>query len=648
MGAQLFNIGLTGLNVAQAALVTTGHNITNASTAGYTRQQVIIGTNDAQYSGVGYFGQGARVETVRRIYSEFMNAQVLEAQTQVSEYTVYADRIGALDDLLADSDAGMSSAMTAFFDAVQSLSSSPTSLASRQAVISAAQAMTARFNALDQQIEQIRSGLNSEISGAVDQINQLSTQIAKLNEQISVAQSISGPNRLANDMLDARDRLIGELNDIVRVTKLEQSDGSINIFIGNGQPLVVGASSFSLAAEPSIEDPSRMEVTYTAPGGAVLRLQESTLTGGTLGGLLAFRRETLDEAQNALGRVAIGLAEQFNDQHALGQDLNGALGTQFFGSISGTALAASTNDTVANAAVNVTITDSSQLTTSDYRLSFDGTNYTLVRLSDNQSWTAATLGGLPPAGSPQGFSLDSGATTLAAGDSFLIQPTRKGASSIQTVLTDPRMIAVAQPISTSTPLTNTGTGAISAGTVTSTTGLPLGGPITLTFDAATNTFVVTGGPGGTLAYDPSTESAGKSFTFAGQGGFTFELSGVPRNGDTFTIQANASGSGDNRNILALASLQSDTATMANGTTGFQGAYAQMVSAVGSKAREVNANLDAQTVVLERVTESQQSLSGVNLDEEAANLLRYQQAYLACGRMIDIASKLFDTVLQLGN
>jgi flagellar hook-associated protein 1 FlgK len=646
MGTQLYNIGITGLNAAQAGLITTGHNISNASTPGFSRQQVILGTNDPQLTGSGFLGQGARVETVRRVYSQFLTAQVMEAQTQNAEYASYADQISALDNLLADQEAGLSPAMSDFFDAVQSVSSSPTSLASRQSVISSAQAMTTRFNSLGQRLDQVSASLNGQISGAVTEINQLVAQIATYNDQIAVAESTTGSTRLANDTLDARDKLITQLNEVVRVTQLAQSDGSINLFIGNGQPLVVGGSSFNLTATPSLEDPSRTQVTYTAPGGAVLRLQEDTITGGKLGGLLAFRRDTLDNAQNALGRVAIGFAEQFNAQHKLGQDLNGAAGTNFFNVLAGKALPSALNSTVAAAQVNVTISNSSDLTTSDYRLSYDGTTYTLTRQSDNVSWSAATLGGLPPAGSPQGFTLDSGATTLAAGDTFLIQPTRSGSIDLRTVLTDPRMLAMAMPVATSATLSNTGTGAISAGTVTSTTGLPLAGNITLTFDATNNVFNVTGGPGGTLAFNPSTDSGGVSYTLAGQGGFTFQMSGTPRNGDTFVIKANASGQGDNRNLLALAALQ-DKKTLAGGATGFQGAYAQMVAEVGAKAREVKVNQTAQGVLLSRVTESQQSLSGVNLDEEAANLLRYQQAYQAAGKMIELASRLFDTLLNIG-
>lgn len=290
MGTQLYNIGITGLNAAKAGLITAGHNISNAATPGFTRQQVVLGTNDPQLTGSGFLGQGARIETVRRIYSQFLTAQVMEAKTQSAEYGAYADQIAALDNLLADPEAGLSPAMSDFFDALQSVSASPTSLASRQSAISAAQSMTARFNALDTRLEQIRTGLNGEITGSVELINQLVTQIAQYNEQIAVAESTTGPTRLANDMLDARERLITELNELVRVTQLQQSDGSINLFIGNGQPLVVGGSSFTLAASTSLEDASRIEVSYTAPGGAVLRLQEDTINGGKLGGLLAFRR----------------------------------------------------------------------------------------------------------------------------------------------------------------------------------------------------------------------------------------------------------------------------------------------------------------------------------------------------------------------
>lgn len=646
MGTQLYNIGITGLNAAQAALITTGHNISNAATPGFSRQQVILGTNDAQLTGAGFFGQGARVETVRRIYDQFLTAQVMEAQTQGAEYSVYADQIGALDNLLADSQAGLSPTMSDFFSALQNVSSSPTSLASRQAAISSAQSMTARFNALDMRLDQIREGINGEISGTVAQINELASQVARYNDKLVVAQSTTGSNRLANDMLDARDTMITQLNELVRVTQLQQSDGSINLFIGNGQPIVVGGNAFNLTAASSLEEIRRTEVTYTAPGGATLRMQEDSISGGKLGGLLAFRRDTLDEAQNALGRIAIGMTERFNAQHLLGQDLNGALGTAFFNTLSGNALPASTNSTVAAAQVNVTIDNSTHLTTSDYRLTYDGVAYTLSRLADGQSWSAATLGALPPSGSPQGFTLDSGATTLAAGDSFLIQPTRNGAADIRTLLKDPRMLAVAMPVSTAAALTNSGSASISSGEVSSTTGLPLAADITLTFDAVNNRFNVTGGPGGTLAYDPNTDSAGRSYTFAGQGGFTFEMSGLPRNGDTFVVKINSGGQGDNRNLLALTALQ-DEKTLAGGTTGFQGAYAQMVATVGSQAREVKVNQSAQSILLARVTESQQSVSGVNLDEEAANLLRYQQAYQASGKIIEMASRLFDTLLALG-
>lgn len=654
MGTQLYNIGITGLNAANAGLITTGHNISNAATPGYSRQQVVYGVNTPQLTGSGFLGQGVRVETVQRVYSQFLSAQVLEAQTQSAEYQAYATELSGLDNMLADTTAGLSPALTQFFSAVQSLSSAPASLASRQSVISAAEALSARFNTLDQRMQQMRQGLNTQIAGSVSEINTLAAKVADLNERIVTLQASTGELRQANDLLDERDRLIGEINKQVRVTQLPQDNGTINLFVGSGQPIVVGGKSFDLNVVPSQDDPARMEVGYTAPDGTQLRMRQDSLTGGTLGGLLSYRTEVLDVAQNSLGRVAIALATDVNSQHALGQDLNGNMGVQFFSFDTPEAIAATTNDAAVGATVTVTLTDVSELTASDYRLSFDGTNYTLRRLSDDTVWTDTTLTGLPPSGAGQGFTLSESAilpaTGMAAGDSFLIRPTRTGAGTLDTVVSDPRLLAVAGPMRSVATATNTGTGKISAGEVSSTTGLPLAaspaGDITLSFDAATNTFTVTGGSGGSLAYDPSTESAGKTFTFANEGGYTFTLSGVPQDGDSFVIQRNAAGSGDNRNIVSLAALQNST-PIDGGLTGYMGSYAQLVSDVGAKGREVQVNLSAQEILVERVEESMQSISGVNLDEEAANLLRYQQAYQASAKMIELASKLFDTLLTMG-
>ncbi|MBP9655311.1 MAG: flagellar hook-associated protein FlgK, partial [Rhodocyclaceae bacterium] len=407
---------------------------------------------------------------------------------------------------------------------------------------------------------------------------------------------------------------------------------------------------YGLATMQSGEDASRMTVGITLASGGTAALPEAMLSGGTLGGLLAFRRESLDTAQNALGRIALGLAETFNAQHRLGQDLTGALGGNFFTAPVPQVLTpnnpANPAPITAPGTVSVAVGSASALTASDYRLTYNGGgNYTLLRLSDNT--TLVNNAALPA-------TVDGLAISVAGepgnGASFLIQPTRAAAHDIAVALTDARSIAAAAPIRTAASNGNSGTGAISAGSVTSTTGLPLaaspGGDITLTFDSSLNQFTVTGGPGGTLAYNPAAEGTGKTFSFPTVGGFTFTVAGAPGDGDVFTISANSAGVADNRNALLLAGLQTGK-TLAGGTASYQSAYAQIVSDVGNKTREIQVTATAQESVVKQAEEAQQSLSGVNLDEEAANLLRYQQAYQASGKMIEIADKLFNTLLELG-
>ncbi|MBL8471678.1 MAG: flagellar hook-associated protein FlgK [Rhodocyclaceae bacterium] len=649
----LTSIGISGLNAAQIGLSTTGHNITNASTPGFSRQQILQGTQNPQFTGSGFVGQGTHVATVTRAYSQYLVAQLQNAETRSNELTAYGTQIKQLDDLLADPLAGLSPALQDFYNGLQSVANDPTSVPARQSAISSAQSLAGRFNALDDRINEIRAGINSQIASSVTSINGSAGAIAELNQRIALAQAAG--NQPANDLFDRRDELIRDLNGQLRVTTLQQDDGAINVFVGNGQPLVVGNSAFNLAATPSPDDASRTEVSYLAPGGASLRLREDTLTGGTLGGLLSFRSQTLDMAQNALGRVAVGLTDAINGQQALGQDLTGALGGNFFAPPAAQALPGAANNATAAATLSVTLTNPAELTTSDYQLSFDGSNYTLLRLADNQAWSAPSLANLPPAGSPQGFTLADSATPPAtgmqAGDIFTIYPTRNGAHNITVTLTDPRAVAAAQPMRTSTSTGNAGTAAIDAGSVTSTAGLPLaaspGGDITLTYDTLNKVFNVAGGPGGTLAYDPATDAGGKTFVFATPGGFTFRINGTPINGDRFTIGANTQGVGDNRNVLRMQQTQTANLLVGN-TASLQGAYAQMVSDVGNKAREIDATSTAQQTLVTQVQSQRDSFSGVNLDEEAANLLRYQQAYQASGKMIEVASKLFDTLLALGH
>jgi flagellar hook-associated protein 1 FlgK len=643
----IYSVGISGLNAAQAGLLTTSHNIANASTAGYNRQEIVQGTNTSTFTGVGFVGQGTHVETVRRIYDQFLGRQVLSAEAGAAEMDAYQAQISQIDNLLADSSAGLSPALATFFKGVQDVAANPASIPGRQSMLSTAQILAARFQALDQRLSEIRDGANQQIAGQITQINTYSSQLADINQRIVLAQA-SGADQPPNDLLDQRDQMLRDLNKLVRVGTIVQGDGSFNVFIGSGQPLVVGNQSYQLKAVQAPDDVERTTVAIVGVGGTALTLPESQVTGGSLGGLLNFRSQTLDGTQNALGRIALTLAQNFNDQHRLGQDLTGTLGQSLFSISAPTVLASSLNVGTGTPAVSIDAATIDRLSSSDYRLTFvgGGTPYQLTRLADNQIQSFASL--------PQtvdGMTIAvgtwTGAGAPAVNDCILIQPTRSGAGSIAVALSDPRQIAAAAPIRTARALSNTGTAAISAGTVNAPppTHANLQNPVTLTFTSAT-TFTVSGTTppvAGAVAY-----SAGSDITY---NGWTTQITGNPATGDSFTIEANTSGVADNRNAALLGAMQTRNTMIGNGTSGptasYQSSYAQIVSAVGSKANEVAAIAAAQQGLVDHATQALQSLSGVNLDEEAANLLRYQQAYQASAKVLQIAGKVFDEILALG-
>jgi len=651
MGNSIFGIGISALNAAQAGLVTTGHNISNVNTAGFHRQAIVQSTNIPQATGIGFLGQGVSVDTVKRLYDQMLESQVMSAQTQSSQLETYYAQVKQIDNMLADPSAGVSPALQNFFNGVQDVAANPAAIPSRQAMLSAAQTMVSSFQSINQRFTEIRDGVNSDIGSSVGEINSYATQIANLNQQINVAQGAAANQQPANDLLDQRDQLIGELNKIVKVSTVKQSDGSLNIFIGNGQSLVLGAQSFTLGSAPSLEDPERMDVGISY-GGSTILLPSGSLQGGTLGGLLAFRSETLDPAQNALGRMAIGLAQTFNDQHRLGMDLQGQMGGYFFNVAGSTGVSgqnavpyakviANTQNNAASGNPTVTLSNVANVTTSDYRLSYDGTNYSLTRLSDN---TALFSGAALPQ-TVDGLTIVApGAAT--AGDSWLLQPTRNGARDIGVAISDTAKIAAAAPISTAAVFSNTGSGSISAGSAN----LPpppnanLQDNVTISFIDATH-FSVTDNTTATVlapsvVYNPA---SGATLTY---NGWTVQIAGAPATGDAFTVGSNAGGASDNRNALLLAGLQTQN-TLAGGTASYQGVYSQLVSFVGNKTREVEVTATAQANLVSQTQQAQQSVSGVNLDEEAANLMRYQQAYQAAGKMMQIASTMFDTLLSIG-
>lgn len=538
MAASTLNIGVTGLNAAQANLITTGQNISNASTPGYTRQQVVQQANQPMFTGAGFLGQGTSVETVKRVYSQYLTSQVLGAQTGAAAMDSYQAEIDQIDNLVADPNSGLTPVMGSFFSSLGELAANPTSTPARQAFLSDAQSLVSRFQGLNQRLDEIRSGVNSQVTSEVALINTYAQQIADINQRITVAQS-AGAEQPANDLLDQRDLLISQLNKEIRVSAVPQSDGSYSVFIGSGQPLVTANTASQLSASPDQYDALRMVVAMKLPTGSSFNLPDTQLTGGALGGLIAFRNESLDTAQNALGRVAIALGQSFNDQHKLGQDLTGALGGDFF-SVPAPQVFASSNNSAPAVTVNVSINSIGSLTNSDYLLSSNGGgNYTLLRLSDNQ--VLVSNGALPA--SVDGLAIQPSAAA-PAGASFLIEPTRSGARDLAVAVNDTRNIAIAAPIRTGAALANKGTGTISTGTVTSVTATPPGAAITLRYLTAPTPSLdgfpvgatVDNGAGQLIKItSPTTQvpyTIGNTLSF---NGIAVKLTGAPVNGDSFTI-----------------------------------------------------------------------------------------------------------------
>ena len=651
MGSNIFSASLSGMNAAQYALATTEHNIANANTPGYTRQELLVNSRAAISTGAGFVGQGVDAAGVRRIYDQFLTTQVRQEQSQASYLGTYLSSMKQIDNMLADANAGVSPAMQSFFDAMNGMSSSPDSIPARQTVLSTAQAAVNRFQAIDQRLTDIGNSLTGQISSSVQTVNTYATQIATLNGNIKRAIS-AGQGQQPNDLLDQRDQLVNLLNKEIKVSVQQQADGAMNVFIGNGQALVIDEQAMGLQVLQSPSDPSKVDIAYLH-NGKTTTLQQSSLQGGNLGAYLNFRDQHLEPARNALGRVALGLADSLNRQNQMGQDLNGALGGNILN-----AAAPRVDQGVNNtgtAGVAVTLSNVSALTTSDYQFKFDGSNYTVTRLTDN---LVTNLGPtLVPAPVVDGFAVSVTSGVMKAGDSFLIRPTANAARDISLLTNDPTKLATAAPIRTSAALANVGTAKISAGAVN--TPLPLDAnlqvPVTLTFSAAipatvppTFTYSAAYTPVSPALSPPVVTPATPyvSGSAISINGWTAQISGSPTAGDVFNIVSNTNATGDNRNALLMAGLQSRN-LLANGTTSFQGAYSQLVGSVGAKTSELTVTSLAQDAMVTQTVGMQQAVSGVNLDEEAANLLRYQKAYQAAAKAMQIANTMFDSLLTLG-
>jgi flagellar hook-associated protein 1 FlgK len=532
------------------------------------------------------------------------------------------------------------------------LSDDPSSITTRQVVLSESRSLVDRFHDLAEQFDEARERLNEGLELVTEDITTIAGSIADINRTIIESAGADGVD-VPNDLLDKREVLLNNLSELVDISVVKQDNGAWNVFIGTGQPLVMNTSSATITTAAGENDPDQLDILFSGLTGSYVI--SDYITGGELKGALRFQEEMLNVAQNRLGLVAIGIADRINSQQNLGLDLDGLFGNDLFTLGSIEVLPSNATSPI----VTATMVDTGNLTASDYMLtSVDGAagDFSLTRLSDNQTWTF-TAGAYPytypPVGDLDGFSIaiPSAATT---GDTYLIRPTRPAAADIDLNIYDPRQLAAAGPVRAE-PSTNSVTGDPNLGSATITqpmiadlTNIPLAGSITLEWTAAIPGFTVTGGPGGTIAYDPTTQSGGVEFNFAGYGDMTFTIRGIPQEGDRFVIANNTSGIGDNRNLLEMTELQNSNTLLGSATTAetatFQQVYGQLVSDVGSKTHHAEINATTSKALLERHTSSLSSINGVNLDEEAANLVRFQQAYQAAAQVINVAGTIFDTLL----
>ena len=615
----LLNIGMSGLSAGHNSLVTTGNNIANVDTAGYSRQQSVQSTKGSIQYGNVFIGTGTTLADVRRVYNSYLDSQLRTATSLDSEATSYNAQATPLDATLSDTNTGLTGVLQKFFTSMQGVSTSATDDTSRQSVLTGAQALSARFNSIAKQLNDQNTNLNGSLGDMADQVNKLSTTIATLNQKIS---ELSTGTNQPNDLLDSRNEAVRQLSELVGTQVVERGN-SYDIYIGSGQPLVVGNTTNTLQTVPSQGDPSRMALQLNR-GSSTIDVT-SVVSGGEIGGLLTYRKEVLDPSLNELGRVALVVADQINSQQAQGIDKNGDFGAAIFNNINSAALIsqrsiAAAGNSAGSGNLDVTIKDTGKLTTSDYQVTFtSATNYTVKRSDGTDLGAFSTT--TTPAPVIDGFSLNLNGGALSAGDSFKVTPTRGAAASIQTVLTDPKKIAAAAPLTGVTSANNAGT--YTQPTLTSTldiynpaaqaemqTALKYATPVKLVFGAASSgsqsynlvdakgnsisTGTIVPGQSNTLNLKVGMVDASgaavmdTSVTPAVQKTFTVQttVGATPASGESFTINLTGAASSDNRNAQALVGLQTrqtvDTGTASKGIS-LTDAYNKLVTNVGAKA-----------------------------------------------------------------
>ena len=629
---ELLNIGSSGLRAVQQALSTTSNNIVNANTEGYSRQRVDLDGTPSQRYGDAFLGTGVTVTSVTRAYDEHLTAQVRELTSSQSAAASRSDMLSRLDSLLSNAETGLNERIQGYFNALQDLAANPAGTAERQVVLAEAQTLAARAQGFGESIASIEEEVEDRLANLTVEINDLTRSIADVNLRLNAGSSASSA---PNDLLDQRDRLLAQLSERVDITVLPDINNTVTVQINQGLSLVSGSES---------SDISVSQHPYVARASVVSHVGSSfetpladVVTGGTLGGLLAFRETALNPLKDQLGLVTTNLAQAVNDQHALGLDARGVAGGNFFTTPSATVLPHTDNGGTAN--LSVALDDVTALRATAYKVTFDGTDWHV----DGEDGTTAT-GSLPM--SLDGLTI-SVTGSAAAGDSFLVQPVRQALNNFDVALISESAIAAASPVAANVDVTNMGDPVITGLGNGSTTGLPLAADVVMTFDpdalgAGVPGFVVTGSTVTTIAYDPTTDQNGITVSLPAEGDLSFTLSGQPADGDVIRISNNSGFVGDNTNLLAMIDLQAQRRV--GGEASFEDAYGSAVTRIGVESRHASVSAEADSALLRDASATLANVTGVNLEEEAANLLRLQQAYQANAQLISVADSLFQTLL----
>jgi flagellar hook-associated protein 1 FlgK len=634
----LLSIGTRAMFANYAALQTTGHNIANANVDGYSRQRVELATAPGQYTGAGFFGKGVDVASVTRAHNEFLTREAAGTASTAAADASRLEQLSRLEAVFPPGESGLGFATTEFLNSMADLASHPADPATRQVVLSRAQDMSARYAGAGAQLEAMQGGVTQDLKLAVNQVNSLAGRIAQVNGQIA---SAAGTGQPPNDLLDQRDQLIAELSQHLQVTTIPAGDGTLGVFMASGQKLVLGLEAVKLSLVPDEFDSTKQSLAV-AEGGQQRALPSSSIGGGDIGGLLRFQNEDLAQARNALGRLAAAVASRVNEQQALGLDLRTPAGAGApllaFGAPQALPAASNTRNVAGQFVGNValTITDATQLQASDYSLQADPVNagqYLLTRTSDGLVRSIAS-----------GATVDGLTITVnnaAAGDRFLLQPVARAAASFARVLDDPRGLAAASPVQAAAGGANAGTASIASLAVVSAAVDP-NQTANLTFTSAT----------GDYAWELRDRvsnallSSGTGNWQPGQpialNGFELQLAGVPASGDTFSVVKTAYPQSSNGNALALAALRD--AAFVGGET-ITNAYSSVMAETGVKVQGARTAADISRAVATAAQGQAAAESGVNLDEEAARLIQFQQSYQAAAKILQVAQSVFDTLLN---